>query len=497
MPILFRKKLSTQPTCNPILGLLQIYRKKRSRYFEIHFPRFVLLLLLAASLTYLGLGTALFLREQRNPFTEVTFSDIIFPWNWPQMVEKRRGSYLKEGLAAYDEGRFREALFLLRIGVRHQPENHVARIRLANLLRLLQQTDQAISIVLDGLNHGLEQELDAVRYCFMFLGSDFRYERAIDLARQIVANPKTPAEVKQFCARYESSALMRLRNWQDLREAAAASKITFPQDALFPVYEAFALNALGDSDAARQILRTNPILLANTRELNFAEILLSIHQGLTPFSKLSIDAYLSSPVVPPNYKVHILDELYLANNPEEAEFALQQFLTLHRTDLDAITILVNTVAGKMRPETAELLFEICSTEHPVIAPSLVNLVVQSAGHHRDPSFLQDFSRRRKAFLTEEPVVRFLGWLESFDGFLRQGGTAHAENLVQRLSIAPPPPSTFLALANMLRQKGHPKTAGRVAELGSAKYPGFKPLVNLYSEITEPGLLSGLHQIGDL
>lgn len=110
------------------------------------------LLCLLAGLAWVGGATAVWHHYTRSlGYTEVTWSEIAFPWRWDERREKQGRALLARVEGLFSEHKYREGLFSLQAGLHLVPRDLKARTTIAAIQRQLGREDLATQTLADGL----------------------------------------------------------------------------------------------------------------------------------------------------------------------------------------------------------------------------------------------------------------------------------------------------------------------------------------------------------
>jgi len=125
-------------------------------------------LLIAPFLLWTGAAGAMFfwIKYQKN-FTQISYTDIAFPWNWAQVKPKWGGYYIDKGITFKEEQDWDQAFFYLRVGLRKAPKHLDGRLALADLLFKAGQIPRAIDLLKGGIPYAQGHHQfwsDAMRY---------------------------------------------------------------------------------------------------------------------------------------------------------------------------------------------------------------------------------------------------------------------------------------------------------------------------------------------
>jgi len=263
---------------NLLFGSFVIYRKSKSQPLNILLRplRLTIFSGILAFLVYLVSGIGLYFWLDRSPHNVIRPQDILLPWNWSSLSEKRGKTRLAHGQALRDEGRWIQAVQMIRTGLARYPADIEARTFLVTVYAQAGYLSESLRYYEEGLEYGG----DDLNYLFLGLELGQRTENHAlvrDAAERIESNPELELtdeqeiQVKAFQIRaFLGDALYReaLQAIEDFELPGNMPISPFLSE------KRRALLGLGEADAAldefRELSRRFPNSAAI--QLNLAEI---------------------------------------------------------------------------------------------------------------------------------------------------------------------------------------------------------------------------------
>jgi len=126
-----------------------------------------LLIIVPACLWLGGTASLHYWIKHRKQFTEIAYTDLVFPWNWSNVRPKWGRHHIQKGQAYLAEKDWEHAFFYLRVGLKKAPDNLEGRLALANLLFQANQVPKAIDLLKGGIQYADQNEAfweDSIRF---------------------------------------------------------------------------------------------------------------------------------------------------------------------------------------------------------------------------------------------------------------------------------------------------------------------------------------------
>ena len=189
----------------PILLGFAVQRKGPDGRLSVSIRWFRLLSTLAILLVigWLLLSAALFYRfKYMKEFDELTFTKtLVMPFRMKEHRKEMGDYHIKKGLAAMQEGEFRDAIRLLMLGVNRSPDNLEGRAQLAEIYEVAyKQPDVAAEELVKGLALGGAEDLKYMQRTLAALLRHQKDDKIQEIADKYL--PKTPEinEINQSLA---------------------------------------------------------------------------------------------------------------------------------------------------------------------------------------------------------------------------------------------------------------------------------------------------------
>lgn len=151
-------------------------RKSRNKgsgwRIELSLQRAFFFGLFMAVVLYVAAVVALYSWRSTVPFNQVRFTDIAFPWNWPQMKERQSLTDLKLAEHHLEQKEYREAYVAVSTAVGRDPANFAARLLRASMMASA-DADAAVRLLRMGYRVGMPEDEN---YNSLFLALSLRLE---------------------------------------------------------------------------------------------------------------------------------------------------------------------------------------------------------------------------------------------------------------------------------------------------------------------------------
>jgi tetratricopeptide (TPR) repeat protein len=105
---------------------------------------------------FLG-AAALVYFYSRNPYNQISYTDLILPTRWSELRTKRGQTYIDEGLAKLKAGQYAPAFMLLNQGLARKPDNIPARLVVGQMYASFGYLNRAMQVYREGLPYAADQ----------------------------------------------------------------------------------------------------------------------------------------------------------------------------------------------------------------------------------------------------------------------------------------------------------------------------------------------------
>jgi tetratricopeptide (TPR) repeat protein len=148
---------------------------------------------------WLVTATALYSFIRYNgSYSDVRFSHIAgLPFTLKAYRQAKGEFFLKQGLDAANENRWRDAFDLLQLGLPTQPNNEEARLILARIYLMAQRPDQAKAVFLEGLEYRTDKQADYIRTVLSFLFNQQADSTVVEVANSLLAREGLSEDIRK------------------------------------------------------------------------------------------------------------------------------------------------------------------------------------------------------------------------------------------------------------------------------------------------------------
>lgn len=347
----------------PFLGLggwapFQVERTQTETRVRVFWRRcFVWLLVLAvAGWMALVAGAYFFVKYQRG-FTEVSYRQIlVYPFD-PTDYRRAKGEFfIEQGKALLAEQDYLKAFHALRAGLAQVPEDNEARLFVVEVFHLVGRADLAAETLIEGLGTNAGSA-DYCRRVFSYLFQQHRDDRAVEVAREVLARGELDRQGRQLVGLALATAHFNRGRYAEARAALTEGGLTGSRPGAL-------LTARMHWEQERRDEALKLLAALSARWPEDAEIhgdyvnCLREAGRFEDWRLLGVARRLSAPDKPAGY-VAELSALAAAGRAEELDGLERAALAAFGDDAEALKLLAGYAAQAGRGEFAERLYERC------------------------------------------------------------------------------------------------------------------------------------------
>ncbi|MET0263199.1 MAG: hypothetical protein ABW223_09895 [Rariglobus sp.] len=192
-------------------------RKSHGWQVQIYWKRMVVTLVMLALLGWIGAASAAYVFfKYRRHFSEVKFTHMLFlPWRWDTHQIAQGDFLIKNGQAALKEQKFREAFYLVRLGLIKAPANKDGRLLLAQFYSYMyRRPDLARQTLLDGFAYH-KTDSDYLKTLFSFLLQQQEDQQVLAYYKELLGNDTAITPRNQLVALAAASACYFRGNYDE------------------------------------------------------------------------------------------------------------------------------------------------------------------------------------------------------------------------------------------------------------------------------------------
>ncbi|WP_309387428.1 tetratricopeptide repeat protein [Cerasicoccus frondis] len=414
MKLRFRRNLKKLGTTGPG-GLFRLSKdKSRTRaHLTLHIDpvRLLVLLGILAIIGYIGAVIAAYSIRSKRPHNQITLMDIALPWNWSGLDEKAGETNLAHGKALFEEQDYKNALYLLRNGLKRKPDDLEARLMLAQLNHAIGASEDATNILDIGLNYGYPDDPKYTQLLLVLLALREDFESISSVSRKLRAFPevKEDPELWEKLADIELNALKKMRNFEQLLIYAQDMRKIDPDESRYVDLELLSKIKLGFIDETLAEMDELSLARKHSPQYRYLEAMIALQTDDAEALEDHIDAIMRWPTKPYPLQAQTVLELDYANLPEQRDQRIDQYLKQYSHASPPLIMGLRLFYQFLTVEEVDALLEQIASLSPDDDSSLQLIAIQSrvlAGRYTEARRLYD------AWLSEasEEQTARLQWL---------------------------------------------------------------------------------------
>jgi tetratricopeptide (TPR) repeat protein len=163
---------------------------------------------------YLAAASGLFFWLSRNPYNQVGFTDLVLPWRWSGLRDRRGQTYIAEGLEALRTQHWGDGVFKIKNGLARHPHDSAARLALAKFYAKFDYYPAIREVMLPELA-GPRPPREYVRFLLDWAERFDDRVTMIDVCNQVLEHGDLPAEDQRWLLETKAGALVSLRRFQE------------------------------------------------------------------------------------------------------------------------------------------------------------------------------------------------------------------------------------------------------------------------------------------
>ncbi len=171
--------------------------------------------LLGLALAVVGYGTgavALHLWLDRRPHNQVELADLLLPWRWPGVPDKRAEGYALRGVDALEAGQVQTGIFYLQRALSGKPDNDAARLALARFYQSANYHDGVRRTVMPQLEFGASRPLLEVLMASGLAADDL--DTLDEVLDREAARPGRTSEEQWWLQRWQARVAIRREEFE-------------------------------------------------------------------------------------------------------------------------------------------------------------------------------------------------------------------------------------------------------------------------------------------
>lgn len=323
-----------------------------SMRIRIRWGRVVILMLFMGGLFWVGksVGLYYFFKNIRD-FEDVSFTDmVLFPANRSN-VRIQQGNYqIEQGKAALEREDYRRAFSLLREGVARAPANLEGRMLLAQIYAGW-RPDLATDLLVDGVNHGLEDpEYVKLMSTLLLMGKED--DRILELTSELLAKDP-PAEIQQILNVMRMQSAMFQGKYELVREIFETTDLEQTMDGVI-----IGTSLYVKTDQAQTAAEVLQSVIRGSQGGDLSPIyarLVNVYKTQKEYDKAreaALEVVIQNPLEW-RPRIQLIDVLSASGRADRRDREIDALLQEHRNDEQAMTALAQLSAeyGNVRAST--------------------------------------------------------------------------------------------------------------------------------------------------
>ena len=331
-------------------------RELESWVVELYVYRLFPYLVAGFLISYFTLALMLFVWISRKPHKEVGYWDVVvMPFDWKEFQRKRGRMVIEAGQQDIRDGKFREGVMKIRMGLGKYPEDRDSRIFLAQIYYITGLINPAHELMMDGIELGVN-DVDFLNSFFSLCFQAEAFQSVLEASELVLADPefsKNPDNV-YFINRQQVSSLIELGR---LEEALTiAQKVNNDPKGTRRMVDAeyLALERLGKPIEALTLLERWKFRI-NAQNLQLHSLFIDAYTALNDDKNLSrsIRELIAMDPSNPDLRLMAMKKWHQAGKQEELSGAFTSYLLLFGWNPDNLTKLNNYVTSIRQIELIE------------------------------------------------------------------------------------------------------------------------------------------------
>ena len=473
---------------NWFLGLVGIHTKGYPRELWVYISVRGLLWWGSGSLVaayFLG-AAALVYFYSRNPYNQITYTDLILPTHWSELRTKRGQTYIDEGLAKLKAGQYAPAFMLLNQGLARKPDNIPARLVVGQMYASFGYLNRAMQVYREGLPYAADQHR-FVTATFQLAEYMEDYELVLKLVSE--AEAAVPAEatlMRRLLQEKRILAYEKLGRYDDILALWEANRAT-PSMRLNAA-RLRALSGTGKGAEAIAALEANPSQYGLLREP--WELLLELAQAnkRPEVGRLAIDALIA--LEPARFRFHAKRIGYFEEIGAEKEALglIDDYFFRFGGDTAAVVMLLKTVETTSSRQLIDRIWQEINAVGQAV-PTARIAYIQNLMHL---GAIQDAKREFIATkqVMERTNYRDEGWIEGTElllGLMESESPSSRKLLIDFASGRPLSPTAYRTITENLLRAKRLDAAREIALICRNRFPAIRDLPAVALELRNPDI----------
>ncbi|WP_309400966.1 tetratricopeptide repeat protein [Cerasicoccus maritimus] len=483
MKLRFKRNLKKAGAAGP-LGLYRLSKKKGKRKhqwtLQLDPVRLSVLFGILFCLAYVAAVIGAYTIRSKRPYNQITLSDIAFPWNWPGLDEKAGATNLAHGKALFEDGDLRGAFHMLRSGLKRKPDDHEARLKLAQLNYAVGASEDATNILDIGLTYGYPADENYIQLLLILLTMREDFDAISSVSHKLRQFPevKEDQELWQKLAEIELSALKKNRNFEQLLKYAQEMRAIEPNSARYEDLQLLSMIKLGFIDQVEAQLNTFSLARKHSPQCRYLQAMIALQNNeLEELDKL-YDTIMRWPTKPYPLQSQMIIELNYAGLNKRRDQRIAEYVARHQGKPTALIMALRLFYKYQTTEQNDTLIEQITELDPDNAPKDLELLsIQSLLLEKQYTEAQ---KRFKRWVTDnsgETPEQYL-WLEQLLMTLVEKRQDDRVDLWEMMHAKRLPNEAYKLTVNALIESEDFETAERIAENGLKFYPHDEKLAEL-------------------
>ncbi len=461
---------------NWYLGLIGLHTKGYPRELWIYLSMRGFLRWSAGTLivTYFAGAAALAWFYGRNPYNQITYTDLILPTRWSELRTMRGQANIDEGLAKLKAKQYGAAFMLLNQGMARKPDNISARLVVAQMYTSMGYLNRAMQVYRDGLPYAGEQRrfIAAAIQLAEYMED---YELVLALVKEAEAGvPANSLSLRTLLQEKRILSYEKLGRYDEIEALWTASQ-TKPTMRLNAAHLR-ALAATGKAEEAIAALEAKPDQYGLLREP--WELLLELSQNAKSDlnARRALDALIE--LEPVRYRFYIKRIAYLVETGavQEAQSQIGSYFLRFGADSVAVVMLLKGIEPYPTREAVDRVWNEIRAAGQV-GPAAYMTYVQNLIHL---GALYEAQQQYTLARIEIERTRYRddGWVEGTGNLLElmKADSPSARSLLRNYVTSNPlSPEAFRILLGNLLRVGRTDAAREMAILAQNRFPAIRNL----------------------
>jgi len=484
--IKFDSKLSSDQDGALPFGLIRIYRSRSKFVVSFHPWKMLAVLAFVAVTGYIVAVAALYSVRAQRPHNQIEVADIALPWNWSSISEKAGQTNLAHGKAMFEAKNYGAALHMIRAGLKRAPNDHEARLMLAQIYHGAGVSDAATNILGQGLNYGYPNDDAYIKLLLILLAMRENYSEIADIADKLRSFPEIQDNRERWSqvAEMQLNALKKERDFERMLNFTREMQREFPNDTEYRDLETLSLIKLGFIDEAVTMLAAYPLARKHSPQFWYLQSMLGIELDDAELIDEASNRVMNWPTNPHTLQAQLITELAYADLIARRDAALDQYLERYANSAEPLQLALKFFSDQFSVEQTDAIIEKVTKLKGGKPPRIDIYAVQARLLAGDGESAGDLLEQMLAEEGMAESAEKLDWMKQLVKVVNEQAQNDRKAFWDYSRNERLPAEAYITSARALLVADDRETALRISENGLHYYPFNEDLAELRNEASQ-------------